>query len=307
VGPCPENHLESNKEKGVAMPKSMTGFAKVEMECAEGKLYGEARALNNRYLEISIKLPKIDYSSEQKLRELVKTYVKRGKVDITIKWDRLVSNSGAPKINDTVVKQYLSLIETLRQDYGLKGELTIENILAFKDIISYEENNNITEDMLSIAFDNLLKKLDEERTKEGIMINDDLLKRLDEIASNIQEIESRHPHTAKSHEEKLREKMLEVTRCSSIDEVRILQELAIYMERLDITEEIVRLTGHLKNFRETLCASDSMGRKLDFIIQEMVRETNTIGSKSNDLSINERVIKIKVEIEKMREQVQNVE
>ena len=289
------------------MPKSMTGFAKIEMECAEGKLYGEARALNNRYLEISIKLPKIDYTSEQRLRELVKTYVKRGKVDITIKWDRPFNISGIPKINETAVKQYIALIETLKQDYGLKGDFTIENALAFKDIIAYEENNNLTEDMLFVSFESLLKRLDEERSREGAMINADLLKRLDEIASSINEIEIRHPFTSKGHEERLREKMLEVTQCSSIDEVRVLQELAIYMERLDITEEIVRLKGHLGNFRETLCSSDSMGRKLDFIIQEMVRETNTIGSKSNDLSINERVIRIKVEIEKMREQVQNVE
>lgn len=289
------------------MPKSMTGFAKIEMECAEGKLYGEARALNNRYLEISIKLPKIDYTSEQRLRELVKTYVKRGKVDITIKWDRPFNISGIPKINETAVKQYITLIETLKQDYGLKGDFTIENALAFKDIIAYEENNNLTEDMLFVSFESLLKRLDEERSREGAMINADLLKRLDEIASSINEIEIRHPFTSKGHEERLREKMLEVTQCSSIDEVRVLQELAIYMERLDITEEIVRLKGHLGNFRETLCSSDSMGRKLDFIIQEMVRETNTIGSKSNDLSINERVIRIKVEIEKMREQVQNVE
>jgi len=302
-----EIHLMQNKEKGVTMPKSMTGFAKVEMECAEGKLYGEARALNNRYLEISIKLPKIDYTSEQKLRDLVKTYAKRGKVDITIKWDKPFNNAGTPKINETVAKQYIVLIETLKQDYGLKGDLTIENILAFKDIIAYEENNNLAEDVLFIPFENLLKRLDEERSREGAMISDDLLKRLDEITSNIQEIEVRRPLTIKAHEEKLREKMLEITQCSSIDEVRVLQELAIYIERLDITEEIVRLKGHLANFRETLYSSDSMGRKLDFIIQEMVRETNTIGSKSNDLFINELVIKIKVEIEKMREQVQNVE
>ncbi|MBP1745767.1 MAG: YicC family protein, partial [Deltaproteobacteria bacterium] len=247
-----EIHLMQNKEKGVTMPKSMTGFAKVEMECAEGKLYGEARALNNRYLEISIKLPKIDYTSEQKLRDLVKTYAKRGKVDITIKWDKPFNNAGTPKINETVAKQYIVLIETLKQDYGLKGDLTIENILAFKDIIAYEENNNLAEDVLFIPFENLLKRLDEERSREGAMISDDLLKRLDEITSNIQEIEVRRPLTIKAHEEKLREKMLEITQCSSIDEVRVLQELAIYIERLDITEEIVRLKGHLANFRETL-------------------------------------------------------
>ena len=179
--------------------------------------------------------------------------------------------------------------------------------MAFKDIIAYEENNNLTEGILFVSFENLLKKLDEERSKEGLMISVDLLKRLDEIDVNIQHIETRHPLTNKAYEKKLRDKMLEVTQCSSIDEVRVLQELAIYMERLDITEEIVRLKGHIANFRETLGSSDSMGRKLDFIIQEMVRETNTIGSKSNDLSINERVVKIKVEIEKIREQVQNVE
>lgn len=302
-----KNRLVLNKEKGATMPKSMTGFARVEMECADGRLYGEARSLNNRYLEINVRLPKIDYTSEQKLRDLAKTYVKRGKIDITIKWDKPFNNAGTPKINDAVARHYIAIIENLKQEYGLKGDLTLENILAFKDIIVYEENNNLPEDLLFTSFENLLKKLDEERSKEGLMIGDDLFKRLEEIDSNVQEIEIRRPFTAKTHEEKLRDKMLEVTQCSSIDEVRVLQELAIYMERLDITEEIVRLKGHLSNFRETLGSTDSIGRKLDFIIQEMVRETNTIGSKSNDLSINERVIKIKVEIEKMREQIQNVE
>ncbi len=302
-----KNRLVLNKEKGATMPKSMTGFARVEMECADGRLYGEARSLNNRYLEINVRLPKIDYTSEQKLRDLAKTYVKRGKIDITIKWDKPFNNAVTPKNNDSVARHYIAIIENLKQEYGLKGDLTLENILAFKDIIVYEENNNLPEDLLFTSFENLLKKLDEERSKEGLMIGDDLFKRLEEIDSNVQEIEIRRPFTAKTHEEKLRDKMLEVTQCSSIDEVRVLQELAIYMERLDITEEIVRLKGHLSNFRETLGSTDSIGRKLDFIIQEMVRETNTIGSKSNDLSINERVIKIKVEIEKMREQIQNVE
>lgn len=289
------------------MPRSMTGFAKVETDCIDGKLYGEARTLNNRYLEIGIKLPKADYTSEQKLRELVRSYVKRGKVDITIKWDKGAGTWTVPKINEPAVRQYMDLIGALKQEFGLKGELTIETILGFKDIITYEENNNLSEDVLVSAFENLLKKLDEERVREGSVITTDLIKRLDEIARTVREIEERQPFTLKTKEDRLREKMLEVTKASSIDEVRLLQELAIFMERLDITEEIVRLKGHLDNFRETLGDGDVIGRKLDFIIQEMVRETNTMGSKSSDLYINERVIKIKVEIEKMREQVQNVE
>ena len=289
------------------MIKSMTGFAKAEMECETGKIAGEVRALNSRYLEINLKLPKIDYLYEQKLRELAKKHIKRGKIDVTIKWERISGGWNAPKINEIAVKQYLDLVNVLKNVYGLKGDLTVENILNFRDILSYEENNNISEDNLIRSFEDLLKKLNEERTKEGRLIRKDLKERLKTIMNNLSEIEGRWPLTIKAHEEKLKEKMIEVAKSTSIDEIRVLQELAIYMERLDIAEEIMRLKGHIENFKSTLSSPDAVGRKLDFIIQEMVRETNTIGSKSNDLYINERVVQIKVEIEKMREQAQNVE
>ncbi|MCX5808565.1 MAG: YicC family protein [Proteobacteria bacterium] len=289
------------------MIKSMTGFAKAEVECETGKITGEARALNSRYLEINLKLPKIDYLYEQKLRELAKKHIKRGKIDITMKWERISGEWSTPKINEIAVRQYLDLVNVLKNVYGLKGDLTIENILTFRDILSYEENNNISVDNLVQSFEDLLKKLNEERTKEGRLIQKDLKERLKKIMNNLSEIEGRWPLTIKVHEEKLKEKMIEVTKSTSIDEIRVLQELAIYMERLDIAEEIMRLKGHIENFKSTLSSPDAVGRKLDFIIQEMVREANTIGSKSNDLYINERVVQIKVEIEKMREQAQNVE
>ena len=289
------------------MIKSMTGFAKAEMECETGKITGEVRALNSRYLEINLKLPKIDYLYEQKLRELAKKHIKRGKIDITMKWERISGEWSTPKINEVAVRQYLDLVNVLKNVHGLKGDLTIENILTFRDILSYEENNNISVDNLVQSFEDLLKKLNQERTKEGKLIQKDLKERLKKIMNNLSEIESRWPLTIKVHEEKLKEKMIEVTKSTSIDEIRVLQELAIYMERLDIAEEIMRLKGHIENFKSTLSSPDAVGRKLDFIIQEMVRETNTIGSKSNDLYINERVVQIKVEIEKMREQAQNVE
>ena len=289
------------------MIKSMTGFAKAEMECETGKITGEVRALNSRYLEINLKLPKIDYLYEQKLRELAKKHIKRGKIDITMKWERISGEWSAPKINEVAVRQYLDLVNVLKNVYGLKGDLTIENILTFRDILSYEENNNISADNLMQSFEDLLKKLNQERTKEGKLIQKDLKERLKKIMNNLSEIEDRWPLTIKVHEEKLKEKMIEITKSTSIDEIRVLQELAIYMERLDIAEEIMRLKGHIENFKSTLSSPDAVGRKLDFIIQEMVRETNTIGSKSNDLYINERVVQIKVEIEKMREQAQNVE
>lgn len=289
------------------MIKSMTGFAKTEMECGTGKISGEARSLNGRFLELNLKLPRVDYLYEQKLRELAKKYIKRGKIDITMKWERTSGEWSTPKINEIAVRQYLDLFRILRETYGLTGDLTIENILSFRDILSYEESNNITEDNLFNSFEDLLKKMNKERSKEGKIIRKDLNGRIKKIISNLSEIETRWPLTVKVHEEKLKERMMEITKSASIDEVRVLQELAIYMERLDIAEEISRLKGHIENFKSTLTSSDAVGRKLDFIIQEMVRETNTIGSKSNDLYINERVVQMKVEIEKMREQSQNVE
>lgn len=289
------------------MPKSMTGFAKIEKEYDKGKISGEARSLNSRYLEMNIRLPRADYAAEQKLRELIKKHVKRGKVDISIKWERSGEDVMMPKVNESTVRQYVGMAKALKKDYGLKGHLTVDNIFSLKDLFIYEENNNLSEDILADSFEGLLIALGEERTKEGEYISSDLAGRIETIIMNLSEIEERWPATIKAHEEKLRGKVTEVIQSVSIDEARILQEVAIYMERLDISEEIVRLKGHLGNFNETLSSTEPMGRKLDFIIQEMVRETNTIGSKSNDLYINERVIKIKVEIEKIREQVQNVE
>jgi len=285
----------------------MTGFSKIEVEYAEGRVYGEARALNSRYLEINIKLPKTDYTQEQRLRELVKQYVKRGKVDISIKWEKTNTELNPPRINEYVVKQYVAVISLLKEKYGLKGDLTVDTILNLRDIITYEENNSIPEDALALSFESLLRKLDEERIKEGGFIEKDLRSRLEKMLLTLSEIEERQPWSFKNHEHKLREKIAEATQSTSVDENRMLQELAIYMERLDISEEIVRLKGHALNFMDTLNTGEPMGRKLDFIIQEMVRETNTIGSKSSDLYINERIVQIKVEIERMREQVQNVE
>jgi uncharacterized protein (TIGR00255 family) len=289
------------------MIKSMTGFSKIEAEFKEGRLNCEARTLNNRYLEIGLRLPKMDYAEEQKLRELVKRHIKRGKVDITIKWERSNGETSVLKVNENTVKQYIEVLSALKKSFGLKGQLTIENILGFRDIITYEENNNISEKILANPFENLLKKLDEERIKEGKIIQKDLTGRLKNIKQNLKEIEKRWPLIIKAHENKLKERIMEIIKTVSIDEIRVLQELAIYMERLDISEEIVRLKGHIENFSTTTKSDDAVGRKLDFIIQEMVRETNTIGSKSNDLYINERVVQIKVDIEKMREQAQNVE
>jgi len=288
------------------MPKSMTGFSKAEIEATNGTCSGEARSLNSRYLEVSLKLPRSISAYEQRLRDLAKKHVKRGRLDITIKWERTDDSLALPTLNEPAIKWYIDVARHLKERYGLQGDLTLENILNAKETIVYEENN-LPENALLTCFNALLTKLNEEREREGKLISEDLVARLKTLEVTLSEIEQRWPSIIKRHEETLREKVRNVTQASSIDESRILQEIAIYMERVDIAEEISRLKGHLAHFRQTVDGADEMGRKLDFIIQEMVRETNTIGSKSNDMYISERVILIKVEIEKMREQVQNVE
>ena len=288
------------------MPKSMTGFSRAEAEATNGKCSGEARSLNSRYLEVSLKLPKSASGFEQRLRELAKQRVKRGRLDVTVKWERTEESFALPALNGEAIRWYIDVARHLKETYGLQGDLTLESLLNAKDIIVYEENN-VPEEALCGCFETLLTKLNEEREREGELIRQDLLGRLEKVHSALSEIEQRWPSVIKKHEDTLRDKLYKVTQASSIDESRILQELAIYMERIDIAEEISRLGGHIGNFRQTLNSPDEIGRKLDFIIQEMVREANTIGSKSNDLYTSERVIQIKVEIEKMREQVQNVE
>lgn len=296
-----------SNDKGGCMPNSMTGFARIEKEFPEGKITCEVRALNSRYLEMNIRLPRPDYAAEQKLRDLIKKNIKRGKIDITVKWEKTIDEATIPRINENIVEQYAAMARDLKENHGITGDLTVDNIFGLKDVFVYEENHTLSEDILTEICAGLLDALNEERAREGNYIAGDMAGRMEMIDTTVIEIEAGWPSVITAHEEKLRAKINEVTQSAEIDESRIMQELAIYMERLDISEEIVRLRGHLANFRTTLSSADAIGRKLDFIIQEMVRETNTIGSKSNDLYINERVIRIKVEIEKMREQVQNIE
>jgi uncharacterized protein (TIGR00255 family) len=287
------------------MPKSMTGFSKVEVENSEGKCYGEARSLNSRYLEISLKLPRAASGLESSLREMAKKIIKRGRLDVTIKWDKGDEYLAVPKANEDAVRWYVDLAAHLKDTYGLKGELSVSEIMSFKEILVYEEKS-LPESALIECFEGLIQKLNEEREREGGLIKTDLLSKLAQIQANVSQIECRWPDAIKNHETLLRERILEMSR-TVVDDAKILQEMGFYMERLDIAEEITRLSGHINHFRETLESQEEIGRKLDFIIQEMVRETNTIASKSNDLFISERAILIKVDIEKMREQVQNVE
>ncbi|MCX7857846.1 MAG: YicC family protein [Deltaproteobacteria bacterium] len=300
-----EKSTERKIEKGSKMLRSMTGFSKVEKEFPEVKIYGEARSLNNRYLELNIKIQKVDYLLEQKLREIAKKYLRRGRVDISLKWGRPENSYPMLKINEENVSQYISIAKSLKEKYGLPGSLSIEGLLSFKDVIMYEEHLPIQEEKVFEVFEELLRLLDADRKREGKVIEEDLRKRLANVRKAVEEIEIHFPLAMSQHEQRLKNKLKEAT--GVVSEERILEEMVIYMERYDMAEEISRLKGHIDNFENSMNEEESVGRKLDFIIQEMIRETNTIGSKSPDYFISEKVVIIKVEIEKLREQVQNVE
>lgn len=287
------------------MLRSMTGFAKIEREVREGRLIGEARSLNNRYLEVNIKIPKSDYSLEQKLRELVKKYLRRGRVDISFKLERSTDSHLKVKINEEVVAQYISLVKEIKKRFKLRNSLSLEALLSFKDVIQYEELSPLSEESIFEAFEEILKELDRERRKEGSMIEKELTERLDEMVRILREIEEHVPDAMLSWKERLRGKLKELK--ETVEEEKLMKEAIFYMEKFDISEEISRLKSHIQNFRLSLREDLPLGRKLEFISQEMLREANTMGSKSPDYFVSERVVLLKVEIERIREQIQNVE
>lgn len=287
------------------MLRSMTGFAKIEREVKEGRLIGEARSLNNRYLEVNIKIPKSDYSLEQKLRELVKKYLRRGKVDISFKLERSTDSHLKVKINEEVVAQYISLVKEIKKRFKLRNSLSLEALLSFKDVIQYEELSPLSEESIFEAFEEILKELDRERRKEGSMIEKELTERLDEMVRILREIEEHVPDAMLSWRERLRGKLRELK--ETVEEEKLLKEAIFYMEKFDISEEISRLKSHIENFRLSLREDLPLGRKLEFISQEMLREANTMGSKSPDYFVSERAVLLKLEIERIREQIQNVE
>ena len=287
------------------MLKSMTGFSRVEMERNGRKMFLEARSLNSRFLEVNIRIPKLDYMVEKELRDLVKGYVRRGRVEISLRSEKASPPAGLPRINEDVLRSYLEMARVLRETYGIEGTLRLEHLLSLKDILVYEEEEVLEDTWLFDGFRRLLEALDMERIKEGRVIERGLKERLERIDRLLKEIEERSHVSPREFGERLKEKIIRLV--GTVDEARCLQEVCLFMERVDIAEEISRLKGHLANFRGTVEEPSCSGRKLDFIVQEMLREANTIAAKSQDLFINERVVEIKVEIEKMREEVQNVE
>ncbi|MCR4923776.1 MAG: YicC family protein [Lachnospiraceae bacterium] len=292
------------------MIKSMTGFGHFEVSDIDRKITVEMKAVNHRYLDINIKMPKKLSYFEASMRSLVKEYAGRGKIDIFISYEDYTENNYCLKYNKEIAKEYLRYTKEMAEEFAIENDIRVSVLSRYPEVFTLEEQDtDETElwDDIKKAMTGALHEFDSSRIKEGENLKEDIMQKLDDMFKDVEYIEERAPQIIEEYRKKLSEKVGELLKDASIDESRILSEVTIYADKICVDEEIVRLKSHINATRDTLKAGGNVGRKLDFIAQEMNREANTILSKSSDLSTSDRAIDLKTNIEKVREQIQNIE
>ena len=292
------------------MIKSMTGFGRCEVQEAERKITVEMKSVNHRYLDVSIKMPKKLNFFEAAIRSELKKYIQRGKVDIFISYEDFTESNVCVKYNRELAAEYLGYLNRMAEDFSLENDVKVYGLSRYPEVFTMEEQS-IDEkklwELLDRALEGAAKGFVETRIKEGEHLRDDLLEKLDGMLAHVDFIAERSPQIVAEYRQKLEDKVKELLADASIDENRLLLEVTIFADRVCVDEELVRLKSHIETTKETLKAGGGIGRKLDFIAQEMNRESNTILSKSGDLEISNHAIELKTEIEKVREQIQNIE
>ncbi|MGN0330241.1 MAG: YicC/YloC family endoribonuclease [Kineothrix sp.] len=292
------------------MIRSMTGFGRYEVSEAERKVTVEMKAVNHRYSDINIKLPKKLGFFESAIRTEMKNYVQRGKVDIFITYEDFTESSISIKYNRDIAAGYMEYLKQMAEDFGLDNDVRLSSLSRYPEVFSMEEQEIDQEGIwrvLYLALQGAAEAFVETRNREGENLRADLLAKLEEMLVHVDFIETRSPGLIEEYRARLREKVQELLEDAQVDESRLLMEVAILADKACVDEELVRLRSHIETMRKALAAGGSIGRKLDFIAQEMNREANTILSKANDLEISGRAIELKTEIEKVREQIQNIE
>ncbi len=292
------------------MLKSMTGFGRGEGDTTLGKVVVESRSVNHRYSDINIKLPKRLNLFENRMKEIIRSQVSRGRVDVSLRLD----NAGEDKVQLTVdldlAEQYYQVLHDLKERLRLKDEITLNLLAGAKDVIvAREELGDIEpywQEILPVLKQSL-KNMDDMKRLEGESLTEDLQQRLKNIAEQLQMIKQQFPLRLRAFLTRLQDRLRSLLEGLDTDPSRFQQEVAFLAERTDITEETVRAESHLAQFRGLLEGNDPVGRKMDFLLQEIHREVNTVSAKANDAEISQRVVEIKSELEKIREQVQNVE
>lgn len=292
------------------MLKSMTGFGRYENETPERKITVEMKAVNHRYSEITIKMPKKLNIFEAAIRNLLKNYIGRGKVDVYISYEDYSEGSACVKYNEDIATEYYELIQKMGDHFRINNEINASTLARFPEIFTIEEHS-VDEDELWSFLEDAIKKCAESfvqtRIDEGEHLKNDLIGKLDGMISWIDFIEKRSPMVVDEYRNRLYAKVDELLGDTKIEQSILATEITVFADKICVDEETVRLRAHINNMKNTLNDADNVGRKLDFIAQEMNREANTILSKSSDLDITNTAINLKTEIEKVREQIQNIE
>lgn len=292
------------------MLKSMTGFGRFEVSSGDRKVSVEMKSVNHRYLELGIKVPKKLNFLEGNIRNELKKYVERGKVDVYISYENLGEGSGCVKYNPTLAREFFECYSRISEELGIDNDIKTSHIMRSPDVITIEsaqEDEEVITALVIEAVGGAAKKLVETREAEGAHLKEDLIGKLDTMITNVEFITEKSPVIVSEYREKIMTKIKELLEDNQIDEARIAQEVTIFADKVCVDEELVRLNGHIKAMRETLDAGGTIGRRLDFIAQEMNREANTTLSKTTDSEISDKAIELKTDIEKVREQIQNIE
>lgn len=292
------------------MIKSMTGFGRAEYSDEKCKITVEIKAVNHRYLDCNIKMPKKLGFFDASIRTLIKDYIQRGKVDIFITYEDYTENTLNLKYNREMASAYLKYLNEMSEEFGIENDVRVSALSRYPEVFSLEDAD-VDEGEIWAELEKVIKEACENfvetRIKEGENLKRDLIEKLDTMLDYVAQIEERAPQIMEEYRKKLMDKVADLLADSKIDESRLLGEVTLYADKICVDEEIVRLKSHIQHTKDTILSDGSVGRKLDFIAQEMNREANTILSKANDLITSDIAINLKTDIEKVREQIQNIE
>lgn len=292
------------------MIKSMTGYGKSEQTIDSLNVTVEIKSVNHRYFEFSARVPREYGFLEEKLKKYCNSLITRGKVECYVSVEDLEEREMEVNVNETLAAGYVKALKELSERFGLKDDISAVTLSRYPDVITLhkasEDEERIWNAVKTVA-ETAVSKFIEMRETEGSKLRGDILSRADYIIECVEFIEGRSPETVREYNEKLKQRMKELLGDAAVDEQRLLNEAAIYADKIAVDEETVRLRSHISQLREFMNSSEAIGRKLDFLVQEINREANTIGSKAQDIDIAKKVIAIKAEVEKIREQVQNIE
>jgi uncharacterized protein (TIGR00255 family) len=292
------------------MIRSMTGYGRFQQIIDGYNILVEIKSVNHRFYEFSARVPRIYGYIEEKLKVYIQSFISRGKVDVFVTIDNIEGSDTEIRLNDHVAKSYIGALQQLQDQYNLRNDISVSTVSRYTDIFTVlksPENEEKVWNAVKAVADKCINEFVEMRIAEGERLKRDIVSRVNYIAEVVTIIEQRSPKTVEEYREKLLLKMKEVLNDSKYDESRIIMEAAIYADKVSVNEETVRLKSHLTQFEFMLKSDEPIGRKLDFLMQEINREANTIGSKGNDVEIARNVVDVKAELEKIREQIQNIE